>query len=113
MNPVVIEKDGKKYTLEFNRNSVKAMERNGFSLDEEYVSKYANFSESLVKGAFLAHHKALSAKIIDDIIESLIEAKKLGAVTKKLIDLYAETITTLYGTDEEENEEEDGDFFAL
>ena len=56
---IVVELDGKAYTLEFNRNVVKRMEREGFSIDGVRTMP-ATMIEKLVIGAFEMHHPSMS-----------------------------------------------------
>lgn len=56
---IVVELDGKAYTLEFNRNVVKRMEREGFSIDGVRTMP-ATMIEKLVIGAFEMHHPSMT-----------------------------------------------------
>jgi hypothetical protein len=89
-----------KYTLEYTRLTAKAIESQGFNLDE-LTSKPNMMIPLLVHGAFLRHHRDLKQKLIDEIYENLInKAGKEGeeGFLAVLADMYAETVSTL--TDE-------------
>lgn len=96
MATVKIEYKGKNYELGFTRNTVVALERNGFE-----VSKISAMPMTMVpmfwQGAFAAYNKGVKRALMDEIYEHLEDKQGLlGA----LIELYAETLSTL--TDEPE-----------
>lgn len=74
--------DGKDYTLEFTKNTVRQMEQNGFSINKFREQPMSMFDD-LFAGAFLAHHKFESREKInairnrfkdkDDLITALVE----------------------------------------
>jgi hypothetical protein len=85
------EYKGKKYTLEFTRETVKEMEREGFVI--EYVlQKPMLFLPKFFAGAFKAHHKFEKQKIIDEMFECF--TNKWGLI-EKLTDMYNDPIETL------------------
>ena len=53
---IVKDRDGRKYTLEFNARVVKNMERRGFKIDTDYPH---TMIEDLFLGAFQMHHKGM------------------------------------------------------
>ena len=96
MATVKIEYKGKNYELGFTRNTVVSLERNGFE-----VSKISAMPMTMVpmfwQGAFAAYNKGVKRALMDEIYEHLEDKQGLlGA----LIELYAETLSTL--TDEPE-----------
>ncbi len=52
---IVFDHKGTQYTLEFTRDSIKQMERTGFSLDVAQTQPMTSLL-TLFKGAFIAHH---------------------------------------------------------
>ena len=77
---IISDKNGTKYTLEFNARVVKNMERNGFKIDADYPY---SMIEKLFTGAFQMHHKGMMQDKIMDIWND--QTKKddlLGILTK-------------------------------
>ena len=86
------EHKGKEYTLEYTRESVKQMEREGFAADD-IVNKPMLTLPKLFAGAFKAHHRFdTKQKQIDEIFELFTNKQALIA---KLAEMYAEPIETL------------------
>ena len=88
---IVFEHKGTQYTLEYSRDSIKQLERAGFSIDEA-SSKPISSLMTLFKGAFIAHHPRTSQAVIDEIWENL--ADKDG-LFDALASLYNEPIEAL------------------
>lgn len=92
--------DGKDYTLEYDRKSIKVMEANGFKykeLDECPLSMV----DLLWQGAFLKNHKNEKNEKIMEIYEKIPNKSDLNA---SLISMFTETYTTLIG-DSDTNDE--------
>ncbi len=86
------EHDGKEYTLEFTRESVKQMEREGF-VAGDIVTRPMNTLPKLFAGAFKAHHKFdVKQKTIDEIFDLI---KNKGALIEKLAEMYNDPMETL------------------
>ena len=79
------------YTLEYNRQSVKTMESQGFVLDE-VTSKPATMIPLLFSGAFIKNHRGMKRSLIDEIFDEI--ADKTGLM-QALMEMYAETLSTL------------------
>lgn len=95
---MIIVSDEKTYTLEFTRNSVRAMERGGF-VASEVDSKPMTMIPIFFAGAFAANHPAMKHTKIDEIYATLKNKDKL---LEALIDMYSETVSTLMGEPEDE-----------
>ena len=88
--------DGKEYTLEFTRESIKQMEREGF-VASDVVNKPMNTLPKLFAGAFKAHHRFdTKQKKIDEIFELF---KNKQALVEKLAEMYSEPMETLMDDD--------------
>ncbi len=86
------EYEGKEYTLEFTRESIKQMEREGF-VASDVVNKPMNTLPKLFSGAFKAHHRFdTKQKKIDEIFELF---KNKQALVEKLAEMYSEPMETL------------------
>ena len=90
------EHKNKSYTLEYTRESVKQMEREGF-VASDIVEKPMLTLPKLFAGAFKAHHKFdTKQKQIDEIFELF---KNKQALIEKLAEMYAEPMETLLDDD--------------
>ena len=89
---IIFEHNNKEYTLEYTRESVKQMEREGF-VAEDIFKKPMLTLPKLFAGAFKAHHRFdTKQKQIDEIFELF---KNKQALVEKLAEMYAEPIETL------------------
>ena len=97
---IISDKQGNKYTLEFNARVVKNMERRGFKIDTDYPH---TMIEDLFLGAFQMHHKGLQPDQVREIWKQ--QTKKdelLGVLTK----LYMKPLEDLMAEPEEDEENE-------
>ena len=89
---ISFEYKNKEYTLEYTRESVKQMEREGF-VASDIVTKPMLTLPKLFSGAFKAHHKYdIKQKEIDEIFELF---KNKQALIEKLAEMYAEPMEAL------------------
>ena len=94
------EYKGKEYTLEYTRESVKQMEREGF-VANEIVTKPMLTLPKLFAGAFKAHHRFdVKQKQIDEMFDLF---KNKNALVEKLAEMYAEPMETLMDDVDEGN----------
>ncbi len=94
MSKINLTYDKKEYILEYNRQSVKTMENQGFVL-EELTAKPANMIPLLFAGAFIKNHSGkdgVKRKVIDEIYN---EIGDKTALLEALMEMYAETLSTL------------------
>jgi hypothetical protein len=91
MSKIVLTHNKKQYELEYNRQSVKMMEGQGFSL-EEITSKPMTMIPLLFQGAFLKNCKGIKRALIDEIFEGISDKTSL---MEALVEMYADTISTL------------------
>lgn len=99
MKQIVFEFEDKEYTLEYTRNSVRAMERRGFVADD-LATKPMTVLPDLFAGAFLSKHSTVKREKIDAIYNKMGDKQKLIAA---LIDMYNDTIETLMEEPDEGN----------
>ena len=90
---------GTKYTLEYTRASVRALENQGFKLSD-IEDKPMTTLPTLFAGAFYAHHRFLKQAVIDEIFDNIKD--KMGLMTK-LGEMYNEPLEALID-DPEDNE---------
>ncbi len=76
--------NGEKYTLEYDRSTVKLLENAGFVL-EEFLRKPANNIELVFSGAFVKHHRSLSQNTIDEIYSKVKDKTGLIQALQKMI----------------------------
>lgn len=98
MSKITITFDKTEYTLEYNRQSVKTMEAQGFVLDE-LTSKPMTMIPMLFSGAFIKNHRGLKRALIDDIFDNINDK---SCLMEALMEMYAETLSSL--TDNAETE---------
>lgn len=91
MSKINLTYDKNEYVLEYNRQSVKTMENQGFVL-EELTKKPANMIPMLFSGAFIKNHRGLKRNLIDEIFDSIENKTEL---MEALMEMYAETLSTL------------------
>ena len=98
MSVLKIAYKNKQYELGFTRNSVVALERNGFNISEMSV-KPMTMLPMFWEGAFAAYNKGIKRSLMDEIYQNIRD--KQGLI-EALTELYAETLNTL--TDEPEED---------
>lgn len=76
--------NGEKYTLEYDRASVKMLENAGFVLDE-FLKKPMNNIELVFSGAFIKNHRKTTQKTIDDIYAHMKDKTSLLQALQKMI----------------------------
>lgn len=79
------------YVLEYNRQSVKTLEGQGFRLDE-ITNMPMTMIPMLFHGAFFKNHKGVKRSTIEEIYEGI--GDKTGLI-QALAEMYAETLSTL------------------
>ena len=83
--------DGKDYTLEYTRASVRTMENRGFK-PGDLVEKPMNTLPELFAGAFIANHRFTKRDVIDEIYAAMGNKEEL---VNKLAEMYNEPISAL------------------
>lgn len=91
MSKIVINYEKKEYVLEYSRQSVKQMESQGFVL-EEIASKPMTMIPMLFSGAFIKNCRGTKRAVIDEIYDGIDDKT---ALMEALMELYAETLSTL------------------
>ena len=94
MSKINLTYDKKEYVLEYNRQSVKTMEGQGFVL-EELTAKPMTMIPLLFAGAFIKNHSGkngVKRKVVDEIFDEL---DNKNALIESLMEMYAETLSTL------------------
>lgn len=89
--------EGYTYTLEFTRETISIMEKQGFRITD-IEDKPVSTLPVLFAGAFLAHHRKIKAGVITKIFDNLRD--KTGLISK-LGEMYAEPLEALLDEPEE------------
>ena len=92
--------ENKTYELEYNRQSVRQMESQGFNL-EDISSKPMTTIPLLFRGAFYKNHRGIKTKFIDELYEKMTDKSGL---LNALLEEYSTTLSVLT----EDNEEAEG-----
>jgi hypothetical protein len=87
----------KEYCLEYTRRSVEQMEKKGF-VASEITTKPMSTLPALFAGAFLANHRFVDTKLIDEIFSKM---KNKDNLIEKLAEMYNEPIMALVDEPEE------------
>lgn len=98
---VTFSYNGKDYILEFNRNTVRQMESEGF-IANDIENKPMTVLPALFAGAFLAHHRFEKRAVINEIYGKMTDKADL---IDRLGTMYNDTITSLLDEPEEGNVE--------
>ena len=94
---ITLDVEGTKYTLEYTRDSAKAIEKQGFT--SAGLNETPNITVPLlVHGAFLAHHRLTSNTAIDRIYASIC---KKDEFVIKLAEMYSDVTSTLFDDPDE------------
>ena len=99
MKQISFNFEGKDYTLEFTRSTVRQMERRGFVADD-IVTRPMTVIPDLFAGAFLSKHPQVKREKIDKIYEAMNGKQKL---IRALTDMYNDTIESLLDDADEGN----------
>lgn len=91
MSKIAIKYEKDTYELEFNRNSVRMMEGQGFNIDA-LTAQPVTMIPLLFYGAFAKNHTGIKRNLVDKIYDSLSNKQALIAA---LVEMYAETVNTL------------------
>jgi hypothetical protein len=101
MSKIKLTHKNKEYTLEYARYSARSIEEKGFNL-ELIASQPNKMIPLLLQGAFMKNHPTIKPALVDEIFEA--QTKKSGLITA-LAEMYGETVKSLIGDVEEEDNE--------
>ncbi len=94
---IEFEYEGTKYCLEYSRDAIKVMERQGFDLNK-FMSQPMTSIDLAFEGAFLKNHRNIKAAKVKDIYQALGNKNELA---NELLDMISETYNSLF--EDEEN----------
>lgn len=88
---IIFTYEGKEYTLEYTRRTIKQMEDEGF-VARNIDDKPMTLLPALFAGAFKAHHRLVKPDVIEEIYAHMPNKDKL---IEKLAEMYNEPIVSL------------------
>ena len=100
VNAICFEENGKKYCLEYNRESVLRMEAAGFKPGESGEKPLMELN-MLWAGAFYKNHRNISSNVIEKLLESRKCKRKL---LEKLREMFADTYNSVFNDEDEDDE---------
>lgn len=95
---ITVTYEGETYTLEFTRETISMMEKNGFRI-QDVEDKPMSTLPTLFAGAFLAHHRKIKGGVISKIFAHM---KDKEGLISKLGEMYAEPLETLFDDPEDD-----------
>lgn len=108
MRKVKVNINDTNYTLELNRDAVKWLEANGFSLDK-MDEKFLTNCELLWTSLFIANHKDINPNLalkLQDAYRKTNGNKMAGKIIKFAIEEYNSFMNALAGINSEEKDED-------
>lgn len=104
MRKLKLKINDKDYTLEMNRDTIKWLEANGFSI-EDFDKKPVTYHDLLWYGLFLANHKDVNPNLALKLMETYSKEHKLSQVIKFAIEEYNAFMFALADINSEKNDE--------
>lgn len=98
MSKINLTYEDKEYVLEYDRQSVKTMEGQGFILGE-LTDKPMTMIPLLFAGAFIKNHRGVKRRVVDEIFDDITDKTPL---MEALMEMYAETLSSLTDGDKSE-----------
>ena len=104
MKKLKVKINEKDYTLEFNRDSIKWLEANGFSI-EDFDKKPLTYYDLLWYGLFLVNHKDVNPNLALKLMEAYSKEHKVSQVVRFAIEEYNAFMYALADINSEKNDE--------
>ena len=101
---ICFEENGKRYCLEFDKESVLRMENAGFKPGQSGDTPMLELT-MLWAGAFYKHHRHVSSNVIEKLLESRKNKRKL---LEKLRDMFSNTYNDLFNDDDDDDSGDEG-----
>ena len=87
------------YCLEYNRDAIKIMEKQGFQFDE-FMKKPMTMGDLAFEGSFIKNHRTVKKSTIDEIFNGLTDKNK---IIMTLLEMVQETYEDLYADNKDES----------
>ena len=104
MRKLKLKINDKDYLLEINRNSIKWLEANGFSITD-FENKPVTYYDLIWQSLFLANHKDVNSNLAIKLLETYEKEHNVASVIKFAIEEYSAFMSALADTDSKKNEE--------
>ncbi len=96
---IEFEYEGTNYCLEYSRDAIKLMEKQGFDINK-FISQPMLSLDLAFEGAFIKNHRSIRAGKIKEIYDALEGKRELA---NELLDMISETYNTLFDSDEKDS----------
>lgn len=97
MSKITLTHEDRDYTLAYTRETARSMQSTGFDISE-IRAKPNIMIPMLFRGAFLAFHKDIKGKVVDEIFDHT--PNRTGLISE-LIGMYQECVDSLFDEPEE------------
>ena len=104
MRKLKLKINDKDYLLEMNRNTIKWLEANGFSI-ADFELKPVTFYDLLWTSLFLANHKDVNPNLAMKLLDTYSKEHNVASVIKFAVEEYSAFMNALADIDSEKNEE--------
>lgn len=94
---IEFEYEGTNYCLEYSRDAIKLMEKQGFDINR-FMTQPMLSLDLAFEGAFIKNHRNIRAGKIKEIYDALGQKRELA---NELLDMISETYNTLFEDDED------------
>jgi hypothetical protein len=93
---VVLEVGGETYTLEYNRASIKQMERKGFSVSE-VEKKFFTSLDLMLEGALYKNHPKVTDAQIETFINTVYDEYQVQDLMEVLLEMFSDALPEFGG----------------
>lgn len=104
MRKLKLKINNKDYTLEMNRNTIKWLEANGFSI-VDFELKPVTFYDLLWTSLFLVNHKDVNPNLAMKLLDTYGKDHNVASVIKFAVEEYSAFMNALADIDSEKNED--------
>ncbi len=103
MRKLKLKINDKDYLLEMNRNSIKWLEANGFSIID-FENKPVTYFDLIWNSLFIANHKDVNSNLAIKLMESYEKEHNVADVIKFAVEEYSAFMNALADTNSKKNE---------
>ncbi len=103
MRKLKLKINDKDYLLEMNRNSIKWLEANGFSIID-FENKPVTYFDLIWNSLFIANHKDVNSNLAMKLMESYEKEHNVADVIKFAVEEYSAFMNALADTNSKKNE---------
>lgn len=96
---IEFEYEDTKYCLEYNRDSIKIIEKQGFDING-FMSQPMTSIELAFEGAFIKNHRNIRASKVKEIYDALGQKRELA---NQLLEMISEAYNTLFDDEDKQS----------